>query len=102
MKKIILLSALAIFNVNVSATENHGFFSKYVVKEGLTHTESNLVLNGGPILNIITILNYFDKSTDVTQIIPAITFGYEKKYSDDSSILFNITAGSTLEFEKEN
>ena len=102
MKKIIILLVLGLFNVNISAAETPGFFSKYVVKEGLTHTESNLVLNGGPILNMITIWSYFDKSADLRPIMPALTVGYEKKYSDDSGILFNITAGSGLKFKKEN
>ncbi len=102
MKKIILLSVLGLLNVNVSATENSGFFSKYFLKEGLTQTESNVVLNGGPILNIITILNYSSTKNTSISIIPALTLGYERKYSDDSRLLFNITASSGLKFKKEN
>ena len=99
-KIIILLSVLGLLNLNVSATETPDFFSKYFLKEGLTHTESNVVLNGGTIWNTMTIVDYYKDAA--VRIIPAGTVGYERKYSDDSSILFNITAGSVLEFKKGN
>ncbi len=102
MRKIIILLALALLNLNVSATENSGFFSKYFLKEGLTQTESNVVLNGGPIWNIVPIMKYLDKKETEIYFMPALTVGYEKKYSDDSRLLFNITASSGLKLKKEN
>ncbi len=95
MKKIILLTALALLNTNISASENPGFFSRNFLKEGLAHTESNIVVTGGTIYNIVTLIRYSEASIP---IYPAFTIGYEKKYSDDSALLANISVGSNVVF----
>jgi hypothetical protein len=98
MKKIILLTALALLNTNISASENPGFFSRNFLKEGLAHTESNIVVTGGTIYNFRTLIEYFTNKP--IPIHPAFTIGYEKKYSDDSALLANISVGSPVEFNK--
>jgi hypothetical protein len=97
MKKIILLTALALLNTNISASENPGFFSKNFLKEGLAHTESNIVVTGGTIYNFVTLIEYFQANNSIP-INPALTIGYEKKYSDDSALLANISVGSNVAF----
>jgi hypothetical protein len=110
MNKIILLIALALLNTNISASEKPGFFSKNFLKEGLAHTENNIVVTGGTLYYLVTLMDYFDDSStpaDPTipktiSMYPAATIGYEKKYSDDSALLFNFTLGSNMKLHKEN